>query len=186
LIDASELTLPPSIWPQLSLASGLAVCEALDSFLPERTLQLKWPNDVFLDSRKVSGLLVEVPDPKVSRLVIGIGLNVNNSVRTAPAELHEIVTTMNDVAAQPFGLTDVLVAVLQRLERQLKQLALTPEAVREQWSRRCLLTGKTVTLRAGSADTTGRCRGIDDEGALLLETARGVERFRSGVIVRYE
>ncbi|MGE3315977.1 MAG: biotin--[acetyl-CoA-carboxylase] ligase, partial [Planctomycetaceae bacterium] len=164
LIDASELKLPGPIWPQLSLASGLAVCEAVESFLPEKQLQLKWPNDVFLESRKVSGMLVEVPDPKASRLVIGIGLNVNNSVRTAPIELREIVTTMNDASGRPFSLTETLIAILQRLEIQLLEMAASPSSVREQWSRRCLLTGRTVTLRAGSEESTGICRGIDGEG----------------------
>jgi BirA family biotin operon repressor/biotin-[acetyl-CoA-carboxylase] ligase len=119
LIDASEFGLSRDIWPQISLASGLAVCEAVTEFLQYKRVQLKWPNDVFLESRKVSGLLVEVPDPKVSRIVIGIGLNVNNSVQSAPDELREIATTMSDVGLNAFEMTEVLLGVVVNFDLQI-------------------------------------------------------------------
>lgn len=186
LVDGLERNLPAGNWPLVSLAAGLAVCEALDAWHVDRELKLKWPNDVFLDGRKVSGLLVEIPDPKLSRLVIGIGINVNNSFETAPTELRAIATAMSDVESRTFELTDVLIRVLTALDAQLRCLEQSSATLRERWSRRSLLTGRIVTLRHGNEEAAGRCLGIDGEGALLLETASGVRAFRSGVVVRYD
>jgi biotin-(acetyl-CoA carboxylase) ligase len=74
--------LPPDRWPQVALVAGLAVCDALRSLAPAAELRVKWPNDVFLAGRKVCGILSESVPGWRDRLVVGIGVNVNNSPLT--------------------------------------------------------------------------------------------------------
>ena len=84
LLRPDAIALPTARWPQISLTAGLAVCEAIESVEPELAPQLKWPNDVYLRGRKLSGILVEATDGKQRNVVLGIGLNVHNSAESAP------------------------------------------------------------------------------------------------------
>jgi BirA family biotin operon repressor/biotin-[acetyl-CoA-carboxylase] ligase len=173
--------------PQVALASGLAVCEVVGELLPRSPVGLKWPNDVFLSGRKVSGILIEAPSGGgAGRLIAGIGLNVNNAFATAPEELRRTAISMIDVAGRPLDRTTVLLAVLERLDRWLRVLAVDQSAVFERWRHYCILTGKHVRLRAGDRDVEGLCRGIDDDGRLLLSTPQGTEPHRSGTVVSFE
>jgi BirA family biotin operon repressor/biotin-[acetyl-CoA-carboxylase] ligase len=172
--------------PQVALASGLAVCEVVGELLPKSPIGLKWPNDVFLSGRKVSGILIEAPSGVSGRLVAGIGLNVNNAFAGASDELRRTAVSMIDIAGQPLDRTAVLLAVLERLDTWLRLLAVDECAVFDRWRRYCILTGKRVRLRAGDRDVEGRCGGIDDDGRLLLSTPQGAEPHRSGTIVSFE
>jgi BirA family biotin operon repressor/biotin-[acetyl-CoA-carboxylase] ligase len=80
-LEAPPTKLPPPRWPQVALATGLAVCEALEELVPRADLRLKWPNDVYLSGRKVCGILSESVPGCRDRIVIGIGINVNNTPR---------------------------------------------------------------------------------------------------------
>ena len=186
VIEAVSVNLPAKRWPQVSLTAGLAVCEALGTFLPEARLGLKWPNDVYLKGRKLCGILVEVPPQRTSRLVLGIGINVNNSFRSASHELQAIATSLFDVFQNHFDLTDVLVPVLKQLARRLESLVAKDACLWNDWQQLCLLRGRTVHLEIGSGRIVGVCRGIDPDGALLLQTESGIERVFSGVVSRIE
>jgi BirA family biotin operon repressor/biotin-[acetyl-CoA-carboxylase] ligase len=60
------------------------------------------------------------------------------------------------------------------------------DELREQWTRRCLLTGRRVEIELPLGRRSGLCRGIDADGAIVLETDAGTERFVSGVIARFD
>jgi BirA family biotin operon repressor/biotin-[acetyl-CoA-carboxylase] ligase len=164
----------------------VAVCEAIESLLNDVTLAIKWPNDVYLGGRKVGGILVEAADGPRGSLVLGIGVNVHNSPANAPHDLREKVIALSDVAAGAIRRIEVLLAILQHLATRLNWLGAGEEGLREAWRQRCLLTGRAVEIELPSRRLTGLCRGIDHDGALLLETDAGTERCLSGVVVRFD
>jgi BirA family biotin operon repressor/biotin-[acetyl-CoA-carboxylase] ligase len=177
----------PDQVPQLSLCFGAAVCHAVCEFLPGADVRLKWPNDVFLNGRKVCGILIETPPRCSDRLVVGIGLNVNNSTDSAPQELRSRATSLRDWAAVEFSLTDVLVHVLKRIENALDEFRHNDRtAAAQRWRTLCLLTGRCITVRCGAQATTGTCLGIEDDGALLLQTLAGPQRYYGGTVETYE
>jgi len=181
LLATDAAGLPAERWPQVSLLVGLAVCEAIEELLArgvplaERDslppVQLKWPNDVYIEGRKICGILVEVPRHAPQRLLIGIGINVNNSLREAPPELQQIGTSLVDLTGRQHALAEVLILVLQRLAVRLPSEALWDEDVRAGWRGRCYLTGKKIQIDVGPRQVVGICLGIDDEGALLLDVS---------------
>jgi BirA family biotin operon repressor/biotin-[acetyl-CoA-carboxylase] ligase len=185
LVPANAARLPPRSWPQASLTVGLAVCEAIEDFLDEPAIQLKWPNDVYVRRRKVCGILIEVPPQRKEVIVIGIGINVNNSANQAPAELQTTAIAMCDAAGRTFRLSEVLVGALVRLQSRLDWIGHRDQELWTQWRQRCLLTDRTVQLDLGTRNVVGRCRGIDDDGALLIETANETERCFAGVVTRF-
>ena len=188
IIDTSELGLNLDQLPQLSLLTSMALLQAGMSVVPDGDFALKWPNDVYLGDRKLAGILAEVPAQSAQRstsaaprVVIGIGLNVNNQFANAPAEIQSKGVSLSDVSGQIHNRLEVLASFLRHFEHLLQSMA-RGEAVLEHWHAYCLLNGKQVTIETGSTVTTGCCRGIDTAGALLLETAQGRQRFVGGVV----
>jgi BirA family biotin operon repressor/biotin-[acetyl-CoA-carboxylase] ligase len=167
----------------LSLVAGLAVCEALASFVPASAVQVKWPNDVYLAGRKVCGILIESAAASPGRLVIGIGVNVNNSFADAPVDLRDTAVGLCDLIGRPLDPTDVLLALLQRLDERWNDLARRGfHSLVDAWRARCFLSHKSIELQAGAQTIVGRCLGIDDDGALLVHTETGRQRFHAGAI----
>lgn len=172
--------------PLVALVAGGAVCEAVGAVIPTAEVRLKWPNDVFVSGRKAGGILVEVPPEAPERLVIGIGLNVNVSLLDAPDDVQLRAAALCDVAGRPLPIGEVLTGILKRLEHDLVRFDHHFGDLLADWRRRCLLTGRCVTLHDGTRSITGTCLGFDDDGSLLLQTVAGPRRFRSGVVETWE
>ena len=83
VLDAQHVGLPTERWPQIALAAGAAVGDASSNRFRKRR-RLKWPNDVYLAGKKTGGILVEVPADGRGQLIVGIGVNVNNSLAALP------------------------------------------------------------------------------------------------------
>jgi BirA family transcriptional regulator, biotin operon repressor / biotin---[acetyl-CoA-carboxylase] ligase len=186
VLEGRQCGLPVQRWPQIALAAGAAVCEAIEQVMPAAPAGLKWPNDVYLAGKKAGGILVEAPAGPAGRVIVGIGLNVNNSLARAPADVARQAASMIDVAGHPFDSTEVLLAILARFADVLSKAAANEHDLVERCRRWCLLSGKRVTLSLGGRDVTGICRGIDDQGRLMLATSEGTERYLSGTVIAFE
>ncbi len=197
--DVPALT--PAHWPRLSLVAALALCHELDRLLPGATAQLKWPNDVHIAGRKLAGILVETVPGATStpRLVLGMGVNVNNSLRDAPSELQEsacsLVDMMGGLLCEGVSLSAlhpaidrlrVLCGWMREFTELAQGLAQDDPLLPEGWRQRCPLAGRQVSLQAGDRTVSGLCLGIDDSGALLVDTPMGTERCFGGVVVRVQ
>ena len=182
VIDTRNLAIPTRLWPKVALTSGLAVCESLAGRTGKLAVRLKWPNDVYLEGRKICGILVEVPHRAEGRVVIGVGVNVNNSLREAPEELQQSATSLVDHLGPTSDVTDLLVEILASLGDYLESLGRGEPWLVERWRSRCLLTGRTVTVRLGPREVTGQCGGIDDDGALIVNTPLGIEHCFAGTV----
>lgn len=182
LWTADALPLAPADWPRAALATGLAVSDAVKQFLDGEATQLKWPNDVYLRHRKLGGILVEGASANPGVLVIGIGLNVNNSTAELPPPLADTAISLNAAVGRDLARADLLIAVLQALQSRLSQLATGDPRWLDDWRKQCLLTGRTVQVATHAGVLSGVCRGVDDDGALLLATDQGPQRCLSGVV----
>jgi len=192
LLDAEELQLSPENWPQVSLAAALAVCEMLEEFWPEGARQcgIKWPNDVHAAGKKICGILPELPQsvshgrPLPKRLVLGVGININNSVAAAPAELHSIATTLKDLTGREHDLTEVLLAIFRRLPHHLKALATHDLDLADAWAQRCVLRGKSIEVTIGDRILAGECHGIAPDGGILIHDGEDLKTNYSGIVTK--
>src|SRR5207253_3125923 len=80
VLGAPVELLPVSDWPKVALLAGVSVCQALARTIPTADLRVKWPNDIHLKGRKIGGILSESIPGSRDRLVVGIGINVNNRI----------------------------------------------------------------------------------------------------------
>jgi BirA family biotin operon repressor/biotin-[acetyl-CoA-carboxylase] ligase len=186
LLDTSMHGVSTRDWPRLSLATAVAICDALTGELEAAGtgLAIKWPNDVMLDGAKVSGILVESPACAASRerLVVGIGINVNNSWRGAPRETGGRGIALCDVTQRQHDLNVVLIATLNAMQFRLQQLAQNDPKLPRAWQKRCWLTEQDVEVDSGGDWMQGVCTGIDHDGALLVQNLFGAKRFYSGSV----
>jgi BirA family biotin operon repressor/biotin-[acetyl-CoA-carboxylase] ligase len=166
------LPLAPRDWSGLSLAVGVSVVQSLH---PD--LQLKWPNDVWLHDRKLAGILIETASlGDVRYAVIGIGINLNErdatGLATPPAWLREVLPGV-DAAQALLRIAAALVHAIQAFETH----GFGP--FQKLFNARDALGGVTVTLSDG---LSGVAQGVDGTGALLVQTAQGVQKVTSSEV----
>lgn len=152
---------PRGLWPRLSLVCGLAVAEAMEGL--GIAVEIKWPNDLLIDGRKVCGILVEAGAHGV---VVGIGINVNGS--DFAAELGGRATSMQLAGGREFAREEVLGLVLASLRRLAGRLERDFPEVVARIRERCALSGKLVSLEGGSGPLQGRVEGVGDRGELVV------------------
>jgi BirA family biotin operon repressor/biotin-[acetyl-CoA-carboxylase] ligase len=166
------LPLQPADWSGLSLAVGLAVVQSLHP-----ALLLKWPNDVWLDERKLAGILIETTSVNDLRYcVIGIGINLmarsSTGLRTPAAALQDVLA----VADAPSTLQAIVLPLVQAVQR-FEREGFGP--LRPVFHTRDLLYGREVVCTDG---TTGTARGVDAGGALLVHTGSGLQKISSAEV----
>jgi len=163
-------SLPIARWPTLSIAAGVAVAEALQG-AARLDARLKWPNDVLVDDRKIAGVLLERHGDAV---ILGIGLNVTRAA--VPGELVDRATSIEDAGAR-VERDALLVAVAERVGTWRDRLEREGfEPLRARWTALAARLGCRVT--ADGID--GIARGLDHDGALILETGTGLARIVAG------
>lgn len=182
LIEPARFSIRADQWPLISLTTAIAVADTLGHCAGGCQIGLKWPNDLHLNRKKVCGILVETVKGRSDRLVIGIGLNVRNSFGDAPPELRDIATSIVDETGFEWELTAVLVQLLHALDDRLHELGNNSLPLQAIWRRHCVLTGKRVSLEAAERRVSGLCRGINEQGALLLEDDGRVQAWFGGVV----
>lgn len=182
-ISLSVLIAPiPAVerWGWLSLLAGLALHDALSGLAPEADFELKWPNDVLLEGKKVCGILSEAAmTPTGPKAIIGIGINVSLTREQLPVpsatslKLHGLCEDQSVICA----------AVLRSLEQRLTTWHETGD-YRQAYRQRCASIGRELTISVEqSTPITGRGYGVDDDGSLQVSTAQGIKTFPVGDVV---
>jgi BirA family transcriptional regulator, biotin operon repressor / biotin---[acetyl-CoA-carboxylase] ligase len=122
-VDARTVNAEHGPAPLVARASAVAVAETVAPLLPDHPVRIHWPNDIMAADRKLAGILIEaLPD---RRHIIGIGLNTNNTLADAPAELQATAATLRDLAGHEFDQTTILIDLLNHLECEFARLCLS-------------------------------------------------------------
>jgi BirA family biotin operon repressor/biotin-[acetyl-CoA-carboxylase] ligase len=187
VLDADAIRVPVERRAMVALASGLATRNAVARLVPERPVFIKWPNDVLIGEQKVGGILTEhhVAEDR-SALIIGIGVNVNNSLGDAPAEVRQRAASVFDCSGDSHNLTSMLVDVLQQLDSTLQLLADSPDEIVDQINSQNILKGRMVTVDVNGTPVQGVCQYVDAEGQLVLSTGAGLRRLSAGSVESWE
>ncbi|MCS7069137.1 MAG: biotin--[acetyl-CoA-carboxylase] ligase, partial [Meiothermus sp.] len=164
--------LPLASLSLLSLAAGLALCEACG------VGGLKWPNDLLApDGRKLAGVLLEaqVSGEEVAYVLLGIGLNVHRAAGLPPeAAALEAFTEASRV--------QVLARLLERLEARYQELHRRPQAVLQAYKARSYTLGQPVRVATPEGEVSGRATDIAADGSLLVECSGQIRRIAAGEV----
>ncbi|TKC19693.1 biotin--[acetyl-CoA-carboxylase] ligase [Robertmurraya kyonggiensis] len=161
--------------PQLTLLTAVAVVQAIGD-CTELEPHIKWPNDILINGKKVTGILTELQAEadQIHSVIIGIGINVNQQKSDYPPELQSIATSLAIEKGEFVNRAELIQAVFTRLE---KLYALYLEKgflpIKLLWESYAISIGKKITARTLSGNLTGKALGITDDGVLMLEDDQG-------------
>jgi BirA family biotin operon repressor/biotin-[acetyl-CoA-carboxylase] ligase len=166
------LRLPTAPSPALTMALGLAVQRSVDD-LTGVTTDLRWPNDVMLNERKLAGILVQSAEG--GALIAGIGINVNQS--SFPEDLAAIATSLKIETGKEHDKETLLNRVIAE---SLRYAALSqPEILKQFEARSTYVRGKAVTVDGRIEGVTA---GLDANGFLLVQTDAGLQTILTGCV----
>jgi BirA family biotin operon repressor/biotin-[acetyl-CoA-carboxylase] ligase len=175
---------PQSAWPLLSLMAAVAVHDALIDSCKLKT-DIKWPNDILVNEKKLCGILAEtVETPKGRAVVVGIGVNLTKD--SFPTEFQEVATSVEIAVGHKPDLEKLLAALISSLAsyyQQMQQPGGGEEIVREWCLHSSYSHGKRVRVNDGEKHFVGMTRGVGSDGALSVETDDGEIRvLRAGEV----
>lgn len=169
--------------PMLTLVAALAVAEAIRE-VSGLGVQIKWPNDLIHDGRKVCGILTEMQPQTdgAAQIVVGIGINVNN--RQFSPELTELATAMSAAGGREYDRAELIWAVCRQFEHFYGRFMQTQDlrAFTDDYNRCLVNRGRSVRVLDPQGAFEGIARGIAADGALEVETPEGVQKITSGEV----
>lgn len=175
LILRPEIAAPRT--PLFTFMAAVSVAEALREVAGIEA-RIKWPNDVRSGVRKIAGILGEFRggEPKIREMVVGFGVNVNQRSSDFPSDLADRATSVRMERGETFDRAPILAAILEGFERRYaRMLRQGPEHLLGEWSGLSAVSpGARVMVEGPGGRSEGLVRGVDEEGALLLEGAGGV------------
>jgi BirA family biotin operon repressor/biotin-[acetyl-CoA-carboxylase] ligase len=167
-------TIAPDLWPLITLMAALAVGDALSEACDVNT-DIKWPNDLLSGERKICGILAEAIETPTGRAVV-LGIGINLTPQAFPEELKTVATSVSEATGQPPERETILAALLRALSRWYSLLHEPggPEKIVAAWSSRSTYaTGRLVQVSNGDEVWQGTTCGVEDDGALRLNTRNG-------------
>lgn len=167
----------------LSVISALAIADAIKQEL-QLDVQLKWPNDIYYQGKKLAGILIDLEGQplELCHSVIGIGLNIDMP-KALEQKIDQPYTDLQSHYNSQLDRNSLAAAIINCLYQRLSEHPLKDASVLiEQW--RCLdyFYNKPVKLISGDKTTLGRCKGINHQGALLLEVAGEIKTVFGGEV----
>jgi len=175
--------LSPMATTQLTVASAVAVARAIENQTQLKP-QIKWPNDIVLNGRKVCGILTELSAEmdRVRYVTLGIGLDVNQTREDLPPDLMAIATSLRIESGRSYLRADLALALIRELDEVYHRVNSGAFArISDEWASRCSTLGERIRVRSGDRTIRGTAEALDDEGALLLRTEHGrLERILGG------
>jgi BirA family transcriptional regulator, biotin operon repressor / biotin---[acetyl-CoA-carboxylase] ligase len=162
---------------RLNMAVALGVAETIRQFIPG-AVAIKWPNDIYIDDRKVAGILLQngIAGRRMQWTVAGVGLNVNQTVFDAALPNPTSLALEN---GKPLELTAVRETLFYRIEGAYLQLKRDPAALQKAYLSALYRFGEPAPFlrTAGGRRFTGRITGVTDTGRLMIDTDLGLQTF---------
>jgi len=165
--------LSPEQLPIITLMAGLATAIAVNEFIP-KPAQLKWPNDLLLNNKKIAGVLCEYHATKVPAVIIGIGINVNHT--HFPVDIKDIATSLKLESGIETNRTTLIRQLVTQLDFQYSELKNNKtQALIDNWTHHSDLFGKSISISKAGQSITGKAIRLDHRGRLVILNESGKE-----------
>lgn len=167
--------IPLHFTPQLTLLVAVALCRTIRQIEP-LPVAIKWPNDLLIDGKKISGILLEssAEDERLHYVIAGVGVSVNLQADDYPEELRGIAASLRMASGKEWsrsGLIRMFLAQFETLYGLYNAEGFEP--IRVAWEALAVSLGKPIRARTPKGDVEGTAESIDEMGALLVRLADG-------------
>jgi BirA family biotin operon repressor/biotin-[acetyl-CoA-carboxylase] ligase len=162
--------------PQLTLLAAVAIVQAIEE-MTDLTPEIKWPNDILINGKKITGILTELQAEadRINSVIIGIGMNVNQSKEDFPSDIQNIATSLLIEKGKTISRADLIRGIFTHLEKlYLLFLEQGFLPIKLLWESYAVSIGKDVTARTISNTIVGKALGITNEGVLKIEDENGI------------
>ncbi len=165
----------------INFATSLAVSQAIENIYQLRT-ELKWPNDILINHKKVAGILLESSSKgsKISKLVIGIGVNVNQTL--FQGNFNIAPTSLKNELSFNVEREKTLAEILNIFESNIEKSLTKPDDILKDWKLKCRMIGEIISISADGHVKDGIFVDLDNEGFLLLKTRDKIEKIHFGEV----
>lgn len=175
--DVSELS-------GLSLVLGLAVCDAIEAVCPlKQKLMIKWPNDIYLGACKLAGLLVEmqIESHGLCHAVIGLGINVNMQL-APPTQINQSWASLTQCSGEYHDRNTIAASIIDHMIHAIDAFCVSGfRSFTKKWQQRDYLYGKDIHISQANTKTSGKAKGINQHGHIILQKQDGSRlSFSSG------
>ncbi|NOZ69516.1 MAG: biotin--[acetyl-CoA-carboxylase] ligase [Deferribacteres bacterium] len=175
--------LQPREAPLVTLAAGTAAASAIREFTGLKA-EIKWPNDIIVNSRKTGGILVEMKTGTrgISLLAAGIGINVNMTPEALPEDIRPFTTSLRAESGRAVDRAGLFALILDKLEHAYKILLNGDKrALINEWLRLNFTIGKKIQVKTPHGIISGVAEAINDSGELMIRLSSGeLETARAG------
>jgi BirA family biotin operon repressor/biotin-[acetyl-CoA-carboxylase] ligase len=179
----------PAHAPQVTLMAAVALADTVAAFIPDEP-EIKWPNDILVGGKKLAGILTELSceAKRVNYVILGIGVNLNYPREMMPEEIRERATSVCESTQKTVSRESFLKGLIQALDRCYGELEVAGfPAIAARWEARFGLRGRRVRVESLDQAVIGRAKGIDRDGALVLEDDSGaLQRIVAGDVIPVE
>ncbi len=173
----------PKDAPKCTLMAAVAIAEAMKRF--DLKAEIKWPNDIMFDGRKLVGILTEMTGEigKVSYIVIGVGINVNISRSEFPDELKDIAASLSEISSYEISRVKLFRAILEEFDKIYREIIANGfDKVIKRWKDYNITLGKNIQVISAidGKSFTGKAVDLNADGALVVETGNGRQSVYAG------
>jgi len=175
--------IPPQSASRLTIAAATALARAVRNQVQLRP-EIKWPNDLLINRRKVAGILTELNAEldKIKYMVLGIGVDVNMNASDFPSELRRFASSLKIESGETVERSALAAAILRELDKDYaRTMSGQFQTLAAEWEEQCTTLGRDIRIQIGDRCVQGRAELLDRDGALLLRTEHGhLERIIGG------
>lgn len=163
----------------INFSAALAVAISIENLYQLRT-EVKWPNDILISGKKVSGILLESTSSgsKIDKIVVGIGINLNQTVFQGSYNIQP--TSLKYETGSTIERERFLAELLNLFEELLGKVTTESNFILREWRQRCSMIGEKITVSYGKETMYGIFDDIDENGFLLLKTRDKIQKIHFG------
>jgi len=159
-----------------SLLFNYSVFKVLQNYV-NGEIKIKWPNDIYLNGKKIAGFLIEssIENNSISKLIVGAGINVNQSIKDFEEDIKKVATSLKIEDGKTFSRKGIFLGILQQIEKDylkfMKEKCLDIKKIEENllW-----LNQDVMILEDGKPILSGKLIGLNEDGSLMLKTDKGL------------
>jgi BirA family biotin operon repressor/biotin-[acetyl-CoA-carboxylase] ligase len=158
--------------PQISIVAGVAVAETINDYCPGN-VELKWPNDVLLNKKKVCGILAQMKTSVrgIDFVVLGMGINVNIAYNQLPADIRTIATSLAIETGREIDRLELIISLYENITKWYKTLTQRGfDDIKKKWTNFATMIGQNVQVMFCNEVVSGKALGLDDDGSLIILT----------------
>ncbi len=165
----------------INLSASIAIASSLENLFQLNT-NLKWPNDVLINNKKIAGILLEssVIGNQIEKIIVGIGINVNQYSFTGSSEFITPPTSVKNEFKKDVSRERILSEILNNFEQLLNLISKNPSHIIETWKSKSKLLGENVRIIEGDEVKFGKFEDLDENGFMILKMGNKTEKIHFG------